>query len=143
MDADERPFDDECLLGRHGGTPSFPRRAEASSSGESVRGLPAEDHGAVIAVSSRLLRRFPDADIAARPELTLLANSDEKGVCIAEDSRFRRLYVLDHLEYDSGSLADEYFRDIKAEVPIKLPFNYFQNDDTSRPPPNRWRSHAH
>ncbi|WP_151180429.1 homoserine O-succinyltransferase [Hypericibacter terrae] len=83
------------------------------------------------------------ADVAARPELTLLAHSDEKGVCMAEDSRFRRLYVLDHLEYDSGSLADEYFRDLKAEVPIKLPVNYFRNDDTSQPPQNRWRSHAH
>ncbi|WP_204310635.1 homoserine O-acetyltransferase/O-succinyltransferase family protein, partial [Escherichia coli] len=47
------------------------------------------------------------------------------------------------LEYDSGSLADEYFRDIQAGVPINLPFNYFPDDDPSRPPPNRWRSHAH
>jgi len=83
------------------------------------------------------------ADLAGRPELNLLAHSDEKGVCIAEDGRFRRLYVLDHLEYDSTSLADEYFRDIKANVPIKLPHNYFPNDDTSLPPQNRWRSHGH
>jgi homoserine O-succinyltransferase len=83
------------------------------------------------------------ADIAARPDLTLLAHSDEKGVGIAEERKFRRLYVLDHLEYDAGSLADEYFRDIKANVPIKLPFNYFEDDDSSRPPRNRWRSHAH
>ena len=33
----------------------------------------------------------------------------------------RRLYVLDHLEYDATSLADEYFRDVKAHVPIQLP----------------------
>jgi homoserine O-succinyltransferase len=83
------------------------------------------------------------ADIAARPDLTLLAHADEKGVCIVEDRQFRRLYVLDHLEYDSESLAEEYFRDIRADVPIKPPFNYFPNDDTSLPPQNRWRSHAH
>lgn len=83
------------------------------------------------------------ADILARPELTLLAHSEEKGACIVEDPQYRRLYVLDHLEYDSSSLADEYFRDIQAGVPINLPFNYFPDDDTSRPPPNRWRSHAH
>jgi homoserine O-succinyltransferase/O-acetyltransferase len=83
------------------------------------------------------------ADIADHPDLTLLAHSEEKGVCVVEDSKCRRLYVLDHLEYDSGSLADEYFRDIKANVPIKLPFNYFPNDDTSLPPQNRWRSHGH
>jgi len=83
------------------------------------------------------------ADIAARPELTLLAQSDEKGACIIEDAAFRRLFVLDHLEYDSGSLAEEYFRDIKAKVPIKLPYNYFPDNDPSQPPPNRWRSHGH
>jgi len=82
-------------------------------------------------------------DIADRPDLTLLAHSEEKGVCIVEDRQFRRLYVLDHLEYDSGSLADEYFRDVKANVPINLPFNYFPNDDTSLPPLNRWRPHGH
>jgi homoserine O-succinyltransferase len=82
-------------------------------------------------------------DVAARPELTLLAHSEEKGVCLAEDPRYRRLYVLDHLEYDASSLADEYFRDIQANVPIKLPVNYFPNNDTSLTPPNRWRPHAH
>jgi homoserine O-succinyltransferase len=83
------------------------------------------------------------ADLAKRAELTLLAHSDEQGVCIAEDRSFRRLYVLDHLEYDSGSLAEEYFRDLRAGVPIRLPFNYFPGDDPARPPQNRWRSHAH
>jgi homoserine O-succinyltransferase/O-acetyltransferase len=82
------------------------------------------------------------SDIADRPDLTLLAHSEEKGVCIVEDGQ-RRLYVLDHLEYDSGSLAEEYFRDIKAKVPIKPPFNYFPDDDTSLLPQNRWRPHAH
>jgi homoserine O-succinyltransferase len=83
------------------------------------------------------------SDVAGHPNLTVLAQSEEKGACIVEDSRFRRLYVLDHLEYDSGSLADEYFRDLGANVPIKLPFNYFPNDDPSRLPQNRWRSHGH
>ena len=33
--------------------------------------------------------------------------------------------MLDHLEYDSASLADEYFRDLKANIPIKLPAQLF------------------
>jgi len=82
-------------------------------------------------------------DIVARPELTLLTHSDDKGACIIEDRKFRRLFVLDHLEYDAHSLADEYFRDIKAEVPIRLPANYFPNDDMALTPLNRWRPHAH
>ena len=83
------------------------------------------------------------ADLAAHPEVTVLAQSEEKGVCIAEDSAARRLYVLDHLEYDATSLADEYFRDVNANVPIKLPNNYFPDDDPRIPPRNVWRSHGH
>ena len=75
--------------------------------------------------------------------MTVLAKSEEKGVCIAEDSRARRLYVLDHLEYDATSLADEYFRDVQANVPIKPPHNYFPNNDPTIPPQNVWRSHGH
>jgi homoserine O-succinyltransferase len=82
-------------------------------------------------------------DIIGRADLSLLVHSEETGVCVVEDRKFRRLYVLDHLEYDSGSLAEEYFRDLRAGVPIRLPFNYFPQDDTSRAPPNRWRPHAH
>jgi homoserine O-succinyltransferase len=81
-------------------------------------------------------------DVAARPELALLAHS-EKGVSIAEEPRFRRLYILDHLEYDSSSLQSEYDRDVKSGVPIKLPFNYFPDDDPTKAPRNRWRSHGH
>jgi len=83
------------------------------------------------------------ADLADRPDLTLLAHSEETGVCIVEDKACQRLYVLDHLEYDSGSLADEYFRDLKADVPIKPPVNYFPDGDPARPPQNLWRPHAH
>ncbi len=82
-------------------------------------------------------------DIVDRGDLTLLAHSAEKGVCIVEERKFHRLYVLDHLEYDSESLAEEYFRDLRAQVPIKLPAGYFPNDDASRRPQNLWRSHAH
>ncbi len=82
-------------------------------------------------------------DLAGHPDLTLLSYSDEQDVCMVEDSKCHRLYVLDHLEYDATSLADEYFRDIQAKVPIKLPVNYFPNDDISLPPQNRWRSHGH
>jgi homoserine O-succinyltransferase len=50
--------------------------------------------------------------------------------------------MLDHLEYDSDTLADEYFRDVKANVPIAPPANYFPNNDPDQTPLNRWRSHA-
>ncbi len=93
------------------------------------------------------------ADIACRPELSLLTCSSAPGASgagaggpgagIAEDRAHRRLYVLDHLEYDSESLASEYRRDSSANPETELPFDYFPNDDPARPPRNRWRPHAH
>jgi homoserine O-succinyltransferase/O-acetyltransferase len=83
------------------------------------------------------------ADLAARPDLRLLAHSPQTGACLVEAPQARRLYMLDHLEYDSDTLAEEYFRDLKAEVPIRPPLAYFPDDDPSRPPRNRWRPHAH
>ena len=83
------------------------------------------------------------ADLAGRKDLAVLAQNEEKGVSVAEAPRARRLYVLDHLEYDATSLADEYFRDLKGEASIKLPVNYFPGDNPEKPPPNTWRAHGH
>jgi homoserine O-succinyltransferase len=82
-------------------------------------------------------------DVAACPDVDVLAYSDEKGVCIAQTRGTRRLYVLDHMEYDATSLGDEYARDVKTNVPIKLPHNYFPGDDPAQAPLNRWRPHGH
>ncbi len=82
-------------------------------------------------------------DIAAHADLQILMESDETGPCIVHEEKGNRLYVFNHIEYDSTSLADEYFRDQQAGIDVKLPHNYFPDDDPSRPPLNRWRSHAH
>lgn len=82
-------------------------------------------------------------DIRAVPDLDILLESDETGVCLVEDKSRSRLYIFNHVEYDSTSLADEYFRDTSAGVPIKMPKNYFPHNDPSLPPQNRWRGHAH
>ena len=83
------------------------------------------------------------ADLEGRGGLEILARNDERGVSIAAAPAERRLYVLDHLEYDATSLADEYFRDLKAEVPINPPRNYFPGDNPENAPTNTWRAHGH
>ena len=47
-----------------------------------------------------------------------------------------------HFEYDSGTLKEEYDRDIASGTTINVPQNYYPDDDPRRPPLNRWRSHA-
>ncbi|CZT33384.1 homoserine O-acetyltransferase MetA [Rhizobium sp. 9140] len=82
-------------------------------------------------------------DIETVPGLEILMESDEMGVCFVHEKAGNRLYVFNHVEYDSTSLSDEYFRDVNAGVPIKMPYNYFPHNDPDLPPQNRWRSHAH
>jgi homoserine O-succinyltransferase/O-acetyltransferase len=82
-------------------------------------------------------------DIDPSSGLEVLMTSAETGLCLVAEKRGNRLYMFNHVEYDSTSLADEYFRDQQAGIPIKMPANYFPHNDPSQMPLNRWRSHAH
>jgi len=82
-------------------------------------------------------------DIPAASGMTVLMESDEAGLCLIDDPRHRALHMFNHIEYDSSSLGDEYFRDRAANLPVAVPKNYFPDDDPRQPPLNRWRSHAH
>lgn len=83
------------------------------------------------------------AEIDMRPGLRTLLGSDEVGPCLVEDAGHRALYIFNHFEYDSDTLKQEYDRDVAQGTPINVPLNYYPEDDPSRPPLNRWRSHAH
>jgi homoserine O-succinyltransferase len=76
-------------------------------------------------------------------DLEILMESDEMGLCLVHERVGRRLFMFNHVEYDSTSLADEYFRDVEAGIPIKMPHNYFPHNDDTLAPLNRWRGHAH
>jgi homoserine O-succinyltransferase/O-acetyltransferase len=82
-------------------------------------------------------------EVDAHPGLTTLLGSDEVGPCLIEDPAHRALYVFNHFEYDRDTLKQEYDRDVESGVPINVPCNYYPEDDPSRTPVNRWRSHAH
>ncbi len=83
------------------------------------------------------------ADLPANSGLDVLMESDEAGLCLVEDPAHRMLYMFNHIEYDTTSLAEEYWRDREAGRDIRIPANYFPNDDPHATPENRWRSHAH
>jgi homoserine O-succinyltransferase/O-acetyltransferase len=95
----------------------------------------------LIPVSRWTEMRQPEID--ARPGLTTLLGSDAVGPCLVEDAAHRALYIFNHLEYDSGTLKEEYDRDVATGQPINVPVNYYPDDDPARTPTNRWRSHAH
>lgn len=88
--------------------------------------------------------RYNDIDrTSLGPNLELLIDNKDIGLCMLGDRNERAVYFLNHLEYDNRSLADEYERDMAAGLDTPPPVNLFPNGDTSAEPENRWRSHAH
>lgn len=81
-------------------------------------------------------------DVERRPELRILADSQEVGPHVISTENGRQIFVLGHQEYDKGTLSGEYNRDKKKGMDIEVPKNYFRNDDPNDEIMFRWRSHA-
>lgn len=81
-------------------------------------------------------------DIEKHNELIVLANSPEAGVYIAANKNGRQFFVMGHSEYDRGTLAKEYFRDINKGIEPDIPCNYFPEDNPGKKPMLLWRAHA-
>jgi homoserine O-succinyltransferase/O-acetyltransferase len=107
--------------------------------------------------ASTLLRGFSDdfsmpvsrwsenrrSELPKNKGLEVLMESDEMGLCLVTDPAHRMINMFNHIEYDTGSLNDEYARDAEAGKTIKMPAHYFPADNPKAQPENRWRSHAH
>ena len=81
-------------------------------------------------------------DIEAAEGLKILASSPEAGVYAVMNKAGRQIFITGHSEYDPETLRTEYLRDKHAGLPIRIPENYFPEDDDSREPMVRWRGHA-
>ncbi|MBR5155479.1 MAG: homoserine O-succinyltransferase [Clostridia bacterium] len=81
-------------------------------------------------------------DIEKVSALEILAESPEAGVYIITDKNERRFFITGHSEYDADTLKKEYMRDVNKGLKIKVPDNYFPDDDPTKDPVVRWRSHA-
>ena len=89
--------------------------------------------------------------IAACPALEIVAASAESGANIlVESAPFdqgrlypRRVYVLNHPEYETDTLKREYMRDSAQHPTTPLPRHYFPENDPARPPINSWRHTAY
>ena len=108
----------------------------------------------VLKPSSPLFRGFDDVfyapnsrytevweeDVRRVPELEMMASGEESGVFAVKSVDSRRFFVLGHPEYDSDTLAREYFRDVEKGLDIAVPAHYFPGDDPRSTPIVRWRS---
>ena len=106
--------------------------------------------------TTRLLRGFDDVfyvphsrytytrkeDIEKVPSLEILSESEDAGVYIIATKGGRQVFVTGHSEYDPLTLKNEYDRDYNLGKEIAIPKNYYPNDDPTKDPIVRWRSHA-
>ena len=81
-------------------------------------------------------------DILKIPELEILAESPTAGIYIVAAKNGRQIFVTGHSEYDPLTLKAEYERDVARGLPIALPQNYFPENDPTKDPVVKWRSHA-
>ena len=81
-------------------------------------------------------------DIIKIPSLEIVSESSISGVYLVKDIEKSRIFVTGHSEYDAETLKEEYERDLAKGLKIQIPFNYFPDNDPSRTPPMRWKSHA-
>ena len=75
-------------------------------------------------------------------ELIILAESKEAGVHIAVTDDYSKIFIMGHSEYDPLTLKKEYDRDVSQNKAINIPINYYPDNDPSKRPYVKWRSHA-
>lgn len=81
-------------------------------------------------------------DVKKCKEIKILSTSKEAGVYAMATKNGKQIFITGHSEYDAGTLAAEYFRDLNAGKPIKMPVNYFPDDNPENEPKVTWRAHA-
>ena len=82
------------------------------------------------------------ADIEKNPDLQIISESEDAGVHIVMARDGREFFITGHSEYAPLTLDGEYKRDVAKRLPIQLPKNYYEDDNTAKKPIVRWRAHA-
>ncbi|MBO4371170.1 MAG: homoserine O-succinyltransferase [Paludibacteraceae bacterium] len=81
-------------------------------------------------------------DIDKVKDLKIISESADSGIYMVMARKGREFFITGHPEYAPNTLADEYRRDLDKGLDIAIPINYFRDDDPSKEPVVRWKSHA-
>ncbi|MDC7246863.1 MAG: homoserine O-succinyltransferase, partial [Sphaerochaetaceae bacterium] len=81
-------------------------------------------------------------DVRKIKDLEILSESEQAGLFIVASKDKRKVFVFGHPEYEKYTLDAEYKRDRAKGLDIKIPKNYYVNDDPDGPVNVSWYSHA-
>ena len=84
----------------------------------------------------------PIEKVRADERLTILAESEEAGLFLAMAGGGRQIFVMGHPEYDRVTLDQEYKRDLSKGLKIRMPENYYPENDPEIRPLLTWRATA-
>jgi homoserine O-succinyltransferase len=88
--------------------------------------------------------RYTEIDeeaVIANPDLSLLLTSNETGSALIADTSRRKIFMLNHLEYDRETLKGEYDRDAGEGLGTPTPKYYFPDNNPQSTPTMNWRAH--
>lgn len=77
-------------------------------------------------------------DVLSRKGLQLIAGSDATGPALIAAPSARQAFMFNHLEYETGTLHEEYLRDRRTHRRADRPENYYCRDS----PVNNWSKHG-
>ncbi len=80
--------------------------------------------------------------VRAEKRLKILSTGEKTGLYCAMTEGGRQVFVTGHSEYDADTLEKEYLRDKNAGLPIKVPENYYPDNDDTKAPHVTWRASA-
>ncbi|MCD7777591.1 MAG: homoserine O-succinyltransferase [Clostridiales bacterium] len=81
-------------------------------------------------------------DIEKVPGLNILSMSDKAGVYIVSGQGGKQFFVMGHSEYETDTLKNEYLRDVAKGLKIKIPENYFKNNNPEGEITAQWKAHS-
>ena len=108
----------------------------ASPSNPAVAGI----EGPVAMPVSRHTETRSEDLARAGGNLDLLLDHADANVGAVCEPALGHVHVLNHFEYEAGTLDDEYRRDLGRRDDVPVPRDYYPGDNPARPPGDRWRA---
>lgn len=81
-------------------------------------------------------------EIEKIPGLEIVAESPRAGVFIVENKDKNQLFFTGHLEYSVDTLDKEYKRDLNKGLKIKMPENYYMDNNPDEKPIFSWKENG-
>jgi len=81
-----------------------------------------------------------EEEVLKTKDLILTSKSNLAGALIIESKDGNRVFLTGHPEYDKYTLDKEYKRDLKQNLDVKCPLNYYS--DINNKPVNKWHAHG-